>query len=132
MKRGGVTGSDIPPKKITSIVTAQLKEIFGLVNAHLRTIGLSRLLPAGIVIVGGGASLPDAADTARSVLKLPAQVGQIGQLTRSASVDGSWAVAYGLCRWALGDDTSVRGHSLGEILSRGWESIRHGVRNLLP
>lgn len=132
MKRGGVTGSDIPAKKVASIISAQLKDMFTLVNTHLRTIGRSRLLPAGIVIVGGGASLPGAVESARGVLKLPAQIGQIGQLARSASVDSSWAVAYGLCRWALGDDTTDRGHTVGEVLSGGWESLKQGIRNLLP
>src|SRR5581483_10239169 len=46
MKRGAVTGSDIAPRKMETIIQSRLKEMFTLVNAHLKTIGRSRLLPA--------------------------------------------------------------------------------------
>ncbi|HWP61688.1 MAG TPA: cell division FtsA domain-containing protein, partial [Candidatus Paceibacterota bacterium] len=52
LKRGAVTGSDIPSRKMDTLVTTKLKEMFTLVNAHLKTIGRQRLLPAGIVITG--------------------------------------------------------------------------------
>lgn len=131
-KRGGVTGSDIPQRKIDTIVSARLKDMFALVNAHLKAIGRSRLLPAGIVITGGGSGLLSAADIARNVLKLPAQSAQIGQLPRSSSIDATWAVAYGLCRWAYGEDVSHTGHSLAGVFSDGWDRIKHGIRSLLP
>ncbi len=132
LKRGGVVGSDIPEKKMGVIVGAQLKEMYTLINAHLKSIGRHRLLPAGIVITGGGSGLTSAAEIARAVLQLPSQVSQIGHLPRSASVDATWAVAYGLCRWAYAEDTSGRTHTLGEVLSGGWESLKQGVRSLLP
>lgn len=132
LKRGGVTGSDIPERKTQTIVTARLKEMYTLVNAHLKGIGRHRLLPAGIVITGGGSGLTSAAEIARGILKLPSQVGQIGQLPRSSSVDATWAVAYGLCRWAYAEDTSGVSHTLGEVLGGGWESLKKALRSLLP
>src|SRR3989344_5538693 len=50
LKRGGVTGSEIPQKKLQTIITNRLKDMFTLVNAHLRSIDRAKLLPAGIVI----------------------------------------------------------------------------------
>ena len=132
LKRGGVIGSDISEKKMQLIIANQLKELYMLVEAHLKSIGRHRLLPAGIVITGGGSGLTSASEIARSVLRLPAQVGQVGQLTRSSSVDATWAVAYGLCRWAYGDDTSGRTHTLGEVFGNAWDSLKQGVRSLLP
>lgn len=131
MKRGAVTGSDVPHKKMEAIVTSRLKEMFTLINAHLKSIQRSRLLPAGIVITGGGSGLIGASDIARSILKLPSQIGQVGQLARGTGIDAAWAVAYGLCRWAYAEDTDG-GHTLSEVFSGGWDSLKQGLRNLLP
>jgi cell division protein FtsA len=132
LKRGGVTGSDIPEKKMNAIIAGQLKEMYTLVNAHLKSIGRNRLLPAGIVITGGGSGLASSAEIARAVLQLPSQLSQIGQLPRSSSVDATWAVAFGLCRWAYAEDTSGTTHTLREVVRSGWESLKQGMRSLLP
>lgn len=132
LKRGGVTGSDIPEKKMYTIVGARLKEMYTLVNAHLKSIGRHRLLPAGVVITGGGSGLASASEIARAVLQLPSQVAQIGHLPRSSGVDATWAVAYGLCRWAYAEDTSGSRHSLTGILGDAWDSLKQGLRSLLP
>ena len=131
MKRGAVTGSDVPQKKMEALVSARLKEMFTLINAHLKTLGRQRLLPAGVVITGGGSGLTGASDIARIILKLPSQVSQIGQLSRGTGIDAAWAVAYGLCRWAYADDTEGS-HTLSEVFSSGWDSLKQGLRNLLP
>ncbi|MBI5645011.1 cell division protein FtsA [Candidatus Kaiserbacteria bacterium] len=132
MKRGAVTGSDVPVKKMHAIIAGRLKDMFTLVNGHLKSIGRSRLLPAGVVLTGGGSGLISASDIAKTILKLPSQIGQVGHLARTASVDATWAVAYGLCRWAYAEDSSNRGHTLGEVISRGWNSFIQNFRSLLP
>lgn len=132
MKRGAVTGSDVPQKKMDTIINARLKEMFTLINAHLKTIGRQRLLPAGIVMTGGGSGLASANEMAKMILKLPSQVGQIGHLPRSSGIDATWAVAYGLCRWGFGEDSGLRGHTFGDVVSGGWESLKQTIRALLP
>lgn len=114
------------------IIAARLKDMFALINAHLKTINRHRLLPAGIVITGGGSGLASAADIARTILKLPSQVGLIGNLSRTGAVDATWAVAYGLCRLAYAEDTAQGGHSLGELIDRAGEAIKQATRSLLP
>ncbi len=131
-KRGGVTGSDISERKMAAIVGGSLKDMFTLVNTHLRSINRSRLLPAGIVITGGGSGLTSVSDVARMILKLPSQIGQIGPLSRAATVDATWTVAYGLCRWAYAEDASERTHSFSEVIEGWWESLKSSVRSLLP
>src|SRR3989344_1916742 len=106
MKRGAVTGSAVTPKRMQGIVAARLRDMFALVNAHLKAIGRSRLLPAGIVITGGGSGLINASDVAKTILRIPSQISQIGHLPRTSSVDATWAVAYGLCRWAHAEEVA--------------------------
>lgn len=132
MKRGAVIGSEIPAKRMQTLIAAQLKDMYTLVNAHLRSIGRHRLLPAGIVITGGGSGLTSATEIARAVLRLPSQIGQIGQLPRSTSVDATWAVAYGLCRWGYGEDAARSGYGFGEVVRHGWESLKQSMRSLMP
>ena len=132
LKRGGVTGSDIPQKKMETVVTARIKEMFMLVDAHLKSIGRQRLLPAGIVITGGGSGILNANDIARAVLKIPSQTGSVGFMTRTSSVDATWAVAYGLCRWAYAENISDTGTSLRDVLTHAWESLKRIIRSILP
>ncbi|TSC86467.1 MAG: cell division protein FtsA [Parcubacteria group bacterium Gr01-1014_8] len=132
MKRGAVTGSDIPPRKMGSIVSSQLKEMYLLMNAHLKTIGRHRLLPAGIVITGGGSGVAQATDIARTTLRIPSQIGVPAGIPRLGSLDATWAVAYGLCRWAYTEDAAAPMHTFGDILSRTIDSLRTGFRTLLP
>jgi cell division protein FtsA len=132
MKRGAVTGSEVPIRRMDTIVQQRLKEMFKLVAAHLKAIGRAQLLPAGIVITGGGSGMASTQEIAKAILKLPSQVGQIGHLPRTASVDATWAVAYGLCKWAYGEDMIEKSSSIGEAFSGFWDSIKRGFRSLLP
>lgn len=132
MKRGAVTGSEIPIRKMDTIVQQRLKEMFKLVGAYLKAINRAQLLPAGIVITGGGSGMASTAEIAKAILKLPSQVGQIGHMPRTASVDATWAVAFGLCKWAYAEDSEEKSSSLGEAFGGFWDSIKRGFRSLLP
>lgn len=132
IKRGGVIGSDVPQSKMELIITNRLKEMFTLVNGHLRDIQRQRLLPAGIVITGGGSGLVRASDIARTILRLPSQVGQVGFVARTVSIDATWAVAYGLCRWGYASDMGRDSSSVLDVLRHAWETIRNGLKSLLP
>jgi len=132
MKRGAVTGSDVPPKKMQVIVASKLRDMFTLINAHLKEIGRSRLLPAGVVLTGGGSGLTGVQEVAKVSLQLPAQVSQIGFLPRSSSIDATWAVAYGLCRWAYAEEMTGSGYGLGEIIENAWDGLKQSIRSLLP
>jgi len=70
LKIGSSKGGDYPRKKLEEIVMARLSDIFELIEAHLKKIGRNGLLPAGIIITGGGSGVTTIEDFARSVLKL--------------------------------------------------------------
>lgn len=131
-KRGAVVGSDLPDRRVQTVIQGRMKDMFTLINAHLKTIGKNRLLPAGIVITGGGSGVATASDIAKSILKLPSQIGQIGLLPRSASVDATWAVAYGLCRWGFAEDVSHEAHSFSDVVSAWWKSLKATLGSVLP
>lgn len=132
LKRGAVIGSNIPQKRMAQVIASRLKEMFMLINAHLKSIGRERLLPAGIVITGGGAGLTPAVEVAKQALKLPSQVGLPAMLPRVSALDATWAVAFGLCRWGYAEDMLGNSHPLGDIVSRMLDSVKQIFRSLLP
>lgn len=97
IKRGGMTSTPVPKKKLEEIINARLSDIFELINLHLKKIKKDGLLPAGIILTGGGSTTLGIQDLARNTLNLPARIAtlEVGKNTKIR--DASWAVAYGLC-----------------------------------
>lgn len=60
---------------IDMIVGARLEEIFEQINDELRKIGKAAKLPGGVVVTGGGASLPGIEELAKESLHLSARLG---------------------------------------------------------
>ncbi|OHB23947.1 MAG: cell division protein FtsA [Parcubacteria group bacterium RIFOXYD2_FULL_52_8] len=93
-------------KKLDEIIMARLSDIFELIEAHLKKVGRNGLLPAGIILTGGGAGIEMVEQLAKNSLRIPAKTGSVvhpkasGEETdkKAATIkDASWAVAYGLC-----------------------------------
>jgi len=62
-------------KMLTEIIEARIVEILDLVNKDLKKISRQGLLPAGVVLTGGGAKLPKIVELTKKELKLPARIG---------------------------------------------------------
>lgn len=62
-------------KMLVKIIEARVSEIFNLTTKELKKLSLGGLLPAGIVLTGGGAKLPKIIDFAKKELKMPARIG---------------------------------------------------------
>ena len=74
-------------------------------------------MPAGAVLTGGGAKLPDMVDFAKEELRLPAQVGipQEVPVTVEKIDDPAFATAVGLVLWGAGSDVKDSRFNLGGI-----------------
>lgn len=104
IKIGNTGEIQYPKKKLDEIIMARLSDIFELIEAHLKKIGRSGLLPAGIILTGGGSGIDTIEDVARASLKLPSKVSSINFLSNiknSQLQDSYWSVAYGLSVWGL-------------------------------
>ncbi len=102
IKEGSKSDESYSKRKLDEIVRARLSDMFDLINKHLEEIGRSGLLPAGIVITGGGSGIGEIDDLARSLLNLPATLGKTKISRNNSQVsDSTWAVAYGLCVWGI-------------------------------
>ena len=49
-----MTSTTFSRRKLDEIIAARLTDIFELIDAHLKKIKRDGLLPAGIIITGGG------------------------------------------------------------------------------
>jgi len=94
-----------PRKKLEEIIVARLSDIFDLIEAHLKKIGRSGLLPAGIIMTGGGSGIATIEDLARAALRLPSKIAVPNfneQHFKNGLVkDSSWMVVFGLCVFCL-------------------------------
>lgn len=127
----GIEEPNATKKKLDEIIDARLSDMFELIEAHLKKIGRNGLLPAGIILTGGGSSIPDIDSLAKHALKLPARIGtpENGFNVRSQVSDPSWAVAYGLC--ILGKREEDEGGS-GALLTSTKNHFVKWIRELLP
>ena len=112
-KRGGMTSVTIAKKKIDEIITARLTDIFELIDNHLKKLKKDGLLPAGIILTGGGSNISLAKDVASNTLGLPARLANLEINKNTKMKDASWTVAYGLCLLAAssGDEKNSIGIS---------------------
>ena len=60
---------------LSDIVEARVSEILDLTNKELKKISRQEMLPAGIVLTGGGVKLPGIKDLTKKRLKLPCRIG---------------------------------------------------------
>jgi cell division protein FtsA len=133
IKIGAITGSSYPRKKLEEIITARLSDIFELIEAHLKKIGRNGLLPAGIVITGGGAGLSSIDDIAKVALKLPSRIGNIGLSENKQSFkDATWAVAYGLCIWGTHTEEGTELDTSAVFLQNVWKATIRLIKKILP
>ena len=94
---------------VAEIIEARMEEIFELVLKELKIIGKAGLLPAGVVLVGGGAKMPHIVELAKDKLKLPVQLGfpkGFGGILDKID-DPSFATVSGLVLWNKQQQTYV-------------------------
>ena len=103
-KRGALINSVTSKKQLDTIIAHRLSNIFALIEAHLKRLGKNGLLPAGVVISGGGSGVTTIEDIARVVLKIPSKKASLMLEGKSKVKNSTWAVAYGLCIWGLTND----------------------------
>lgn len=133
IKRGSIVGGMYPRKKLEEIITARLSDIFELIEAHLKKIGRNGLLPAGIVLTGGGSAIETIDDLAKVSLRLPSRIATVsfGENIRGQIKDASWSVAYGLC--ILGLQTSEEEPLSGlTLVKRTKNNLLNLLRQFLP
>ena len=140
LKIGHDRGLSYPKKKLEEIISSRLREVFGSVDNHLKSIGRNALLPAGIVIAGGSASLTGIKTVAENSLKLPSQLAEVyfGDASEGRIKNRTWATACGLALFGLsaeegsGSIDLTRNPEIKRQGRRWWAILKRSMRQFLP
>ncbi len=118
---------------VSQIVQARLEELLEKIDKELKKIDRSGMLPAGVVLTGGGAKIPGIVDLAKHKLRLPVSLGYpigITSITDRAS-DLSFTTAIGLVQWGMNDSneaTGRQGGMMGKMNPMG--KLAQGIKKL--
>lgn len=135
MKHRLTTGGASDQKKLEDIVYARLSDIFELIESHLKSIGKNGMLPAGIVMTGGGSGIASIEDLARATLKLPSERAKATVMnTPNRTIENAeWSVAYGLCLIGLSSTHRVaHEYSIKKQANHFVAQMREWMKQLLP
>ncbi len=146
IKQGFGRIGEFSKRKLDEIVVARLSDIFDLIEDHLKKIDRNGLLPAGIIITGGGAGTSNIEDVARLALRLPSKKSNIKiessnlGVLKNMSRDYEWSVAYGLVVLGLTNDNEgggigIPGFTSGIkslVFNTAWKKFWHWLKQFLP
>jgi cell division protein FtsA len=119
---------------VADITEARVQEIFEHVDRELKKIDRSGMLPAGVILTGGGSKLSGMMDAAKSYLRLPVSLGTpLGVTSVIDRVnDPSMSTAIGLVLWGR----HIRGvggsGGFGDVFSKlgNVENITSGLKKI--
>jgi cell division protein FtsA len=86
---------------VAEIIEARVEELMSKVDGEFKKIDRSGMLPAGVVLIGGGAKLADIVDAAKKDLRLPVSLGankHVATLIDKVN-DLEYLTALGLTAW---------------------------------
>ncbi len=133
IKLGSIIGGDFSKKKVDEIIEARLSDIFELIENHLKRIKRSELLPAGVIITGGGSNINKIEEFAKGALKLPSRVGPVDMMVNSKYKvrDGSWYTALGLTLLSVEKNNNGE-YSVGDNIKQVRGFFKSLLSQLLP
>jgi cell division protein FtsA len=105
---------------VADITQARVQEIFEHVDRELKKVDRSGMLPAGIILTGGGAKLSGILDVAKSAFRLPVTLGTpIGVTSVIDRVsDPAMSTAMGLVLWGQRIRGAGGHRNLGTLFSK--------------
>ncbi len=131
---GEDAGRTVSRLEVCQIIEARMRETFELLRAEMNQAGPG-MLPAGIILTGGGAQLGGAAELGREVLQMPVRIAGpsgIAGLTDTI-LTPSYATAVGLLEWGAGslmagEPARYESAPASGVLGR----LRDAVRSMFP
>jgi cell division protein FtsA len=123
-------GHSISYSDLSEIIKVRISEILRLIMLELPQGDYHKLIPAGLVITGGGANLPGIAELGQQITRMPVRVGYPMKLSGvSENLDNpAYATSVGLLLWKLNnhDTTSAppQKNVKGNMLTRAFKLFR--------
>jgi cell division protein FtsA len=137
---GAETDEVIKCRFVAEIIEARMEEIFEAIDAELRKIDRSGMLPVGVLFTGGAMKLEGSVEVAKRILRLPCAIGSpigISSVVDEAH-DPAFATAIGLAVWGQGIRAMHgRRFKLGNFLKfksfdKVTDQMRKWIKSLIP
>jgi cell division protein FtsA len=131
---GEDAGRTVSRIEVCQIIEARMRETLELLAGEMKSAGAG-MLPAGIILTGGGAQLAGLAELGREVLGIPVRVvspSGVAGLTDSI-LTPAYSTAIGLLQWGStmldeGESTRYESAPAAGLLGR----LRDSVRSIFP
>lgn len=123
-----------PKKQLVNVIDARAHELLDLVSAELKKISKG-MLPAGVVLSGGGSNLPGLAALVKEKLRLPVRIARPVSFHGSLEDqnDPSFSVAVGLVLWGLDEEFgSAKGKTAPASKNMFFKKAGGWLKNFLP
>ena len=115
-------------KFLDRIVEARVAEIFSEVQKSMKKIAGGELLPSGIVLTGGGSSLPGLVEYTKQRFKLPCRLGSVREINGIDNYEFVGAAGLLLCGFDTEtDDVSSDFSEKGGIGKRMKKVLKHFI-----
>lgn len=126
----------IPKKQLLRVIDARAHELFDIINNELKKVSKTGILPAGVVLSGGGVNLPGLLFLAKDKLRLPVRIANSVHFEGVSDIvnDPAFSVAMGLILWGTKQESDGRSQrSSGLSLGDGFgKKIGSWFKNFLP
>ena len=107
----GENGHSISYRDLCEIVRARVEELMRLVVLELPRSDYSKMIPAGIVVTGGGANMPGIVELTQSITRLPVRIGippALNGVSNSLLNDPAYATSVGMVLWKMKNDNTQK------------------------
>jgi cell division protein FtsA len=117
-------GHSISYRDLSEIIGVRIEEMLRLIMLELPQADYQKLIPAGLVITGGGANLPGIAELGQKVTRMPVRIGRPVKLqgVSDALDDPAYATSVGLLLWKMRNQVTasseLKKNGFGRILAR--------------
>ena len=131
---GDDAGRTVDRLEVCRIIEARVREMFELLRNEMRRSGHG-MLPAGVILTGGGSQLAGTAEVGRDVLEMPVRIAAPSGITglTDTILTPVYATSVGLLRWGA---TSI---SMGEPsryesapAAGGLGRLKDAIRSIFP
>lgn len=120
---------------LCAIIQARAEQLAELLYQEFQRSGYTGMLPAGIVLTGGGAQLTRLDELLHAMLGLPVRIGMPTALTGLTDTLNSpaYSACVGLLHWSLRSEQLLnRGHHLVEERQTTYERVKGWLSIFLP
>ena len=137
---GSEQATKVQRTELVNIIEARAEEILMMVQQEIKRSGYDAMLPAGVVLTGGGALLPGIRNLAAKILNLPVRIAKPEKMVGLTDQISSpaYATSVGLLNWGvLFSETNQLGikeptGSTPKAPKSEAEGIKAWLRRLLP